>query len=511
MASQPAPVAHESPAHRRYIPGLRWWICGLLFLATTINYVDRQSLSVLKTMLEQRMGWSEADYGWIQFAFTAAYAAFPPIMGRVMDSMGVKFGLALALVLWSTMSMLTALARGTFSFAIARFFLGAAEAGNFPASIKAIGQWFPQRERALATGLFNSGTNVGVMVSFITVMIAESFGWQFAFIAIGAIGFVWLIFWQIGFHPPKQHPRLSPEELAYIESDQAQSQEKLRLSWTTLLRFKQIWPFLLAKLLTDPVWWFYLYWLPSYLAKERGQDILGSAFLLTGIYTAASVGSILGGWLSGWLIGRGWRIATARYAAMGIAAVCAPFAILAYYTSSFILCLVLLGLVTAAHQAWSANLFTTATDLFPSKVAGSVVGLGATTGGLGGMFLTLLAAMSIQWVGNQSVVFVWAGLMHPLSLLIFWLVLGRNFRMADVDAVLETNRISKPLAMAGGALIALGIVLTAVIWANWDASVRATSLAGAAQAATAAVGVALIGGALLYAGLHKEQNTIRAA
>jgi ACS family hexuronate transporter-like MFS transporter len=259
------------------------------------------------------------------------------------------------------------------------------------------------------------------------------------------------------------------------------------------------------------VWWFYLYWLPSYLHKERGQDILGSAFLLTGIYTAASVGSIVGGWLSGWLIGRGWRIATARYAAMGIAAVCAPFAILAYYTSNFVLCLVLLGLVTAAHQAWSANLFTTATDLFPSKVAGSVVGLGATTGGLGGMFLTLLAAMSIQWVGNQSVVFVWAGLMHPLSLLIFWLVLGRNFRMADVDAVLETNRISRPLAIAGGALIALGLVLTAVIWANWDASVAATSVAGAAQAMTAAVGVALIGGALLYAGLHKEQNAVRAA
>jgi len=178
------------------VPGLRWWICGLLFFATTINYVDRQSLSVLKTMLEKQMNWSEADYGWIQFAFTAAYAAFPSIAGRVMDTLGVKAGLAIALVAWSTMSMLTALARGTIGFAVARFFLGAAEAGNFPASIKAIGQWFPQRERALATGLFNSGTNVGVMVSFITVMIAEHFGWQFAFIAIGAIGFIWLILWQ---------------------------------------------------------------------------------------------------------------------------------------------------------------------------------------------------------------------------------------------------------------------------------------------------------------------------
>ena len=251
------------------------------------------------------------------------------------------------------------------------------------------------------------------------------------------------------------------------------------------------------------MWWFYLYWLPSYLAKERGQNILGSAYLLTAIYTAASLGSIAGGWLSGALIKRGWRIATARYAAMGIAAVCAPFAILAYYTSSFTLCLVLLGVVTAAHQAWSANLFTTSTDLFPSKVAGSVVGLGATTGGLGGMFLTLLAAMSIQWIGNQSAVFVWAGLMHPLSLLIFWLVLGRNFQMADVDAVLDTNKISKPLAAAGAALIGLGLILVVVIWQNWEVCVRAAKLAGAAQAATAAVGVALVGLTLLYAGLRK--------
>jgi ACS family hexuronate transporter-like MFS transporter len=508
MASERAPVSSKAPG-LRYIPGLRWWICGLLFFATTINYVDRNSLSVLKTMLERDLGWSEADYGWIQFAFTAAYAAFPSIAGRVIDSMGVKFGLALALVLWSVMSMVTALARGTVGFAIARFFLGAAEAGNFPASIKAIGQWFPQRERALATGLFNSGTNVGVMISFVTVMIAESFGWQFAFITIGAIGFLWLIFWQTLYYPPEQHPKLSPEELAHIQSDQAQNQEKLKLHWTTLLRFKQIWPFLLAKLLTDPVWWFYLYWLPSYLAKERGQNILGSAFLLTGIYTAASFGSIAGGWLSGFLIGRGWRIATARYAAMGIAAVCAPFAILAYYTSSFTLCLILLGVVTAAHQAWSANLFTSATDLFPSKVTGSVVGLGATTGGLGGMFLTLLAAMSIQWIGNQSAVFIWAGMMHPLSLLIFWLVLGRDFKMADVDAVLDTNRISKPLAVAGAAVIALGLILVTVIYLNWEASVRAAKLAGAAQAATAAVGVALIGATLLYAGLRKQAAVVR--
>jgi ACS family hexuronate transporter-like MFS transporter len=501
MASERAPVTSTA---RNYIPGLRWWICGLLFFATTINYVDRNSLGVLKTMLERDLGWSEADYGWIQFAFTAAYAAFPSLAGRLIDAKGVKFGLAIMLVGWSVMSMLTALARGTVGFAVARFFLGAAEAGNFPASIKAIGQWFPQRERALATGLFNSGTNVGVMVSFVTVMLATRWGWQAAFVVIGAIGFVWLIAWHFLFHLPEKHPRLSPEELAHIKSDQAQNQEKVNLHWTALLRFKQIWPFLLGKLLTDPVWWFYLYWLPSYLNKERGQNILGSAFLLTGIYTAASVGSIAGGWLSGHLISKGWRVASARYAAMGIAAAAAPSAIFAYYTDNFVLCIILIGVVTSAHQAWSANLFTSATDLFPSKVTGSVVGLGATTGGIGGMFLTLLAAMSIQWVGNQSVVFVWAGLMHPLALLIFWLVLGRDFKMAQIDGVLDMTKKSQPLIIAGTALIALGLALCGLIYANWEASVAAAKLAGAAQAATAAAGVALIGAVLFYAGQPRK-------
>src|SRR6185295_12164021 len=304
-----------------------------------------------------------------------------------------------------------------------------------PASIKAIAMWFPQKERALATGLFNSGTNVGVMVSFGTVWLAEKFGWQWAFVTIGAIGFLWLAFWKWGFDKPEESKHVSPAELEFIQSGKPKAEEKLRLPWTTLLRFKQIWPFLIAKFLTDPVWWFYLYWLPSYLSKERGRDPMKSALLIGLIYTGASAGSIVGGWFSGFLIGRGWKVGAARYGAMLLPAALMPFTIMAYYTGSFEVCVALISLATACHQGWSANVFTSATDLFPSKVSGSVVGLGATTGGLGGMFLTLLAAMSIQWIGNQSAVFVWAGMMHPLSLLIFWLVLGRNFSMADVDAV----------------------------------------------------------------------------
>lgn len=482
----------------------RWVICALLFAATTINYVDRNSLSVLKTMLEKELSWSEADYGWIQFAFTTAYAAFPMILGRFIDRFGVKVSLACALIMWSAMSMSLGLVHSVFAFATVRFLLGVAESANFPASIKAIAMWFPQKERALATGLFNSGTNVGVMISFGTVWLAETFGWQWAFVTIGAIGFLWLAFWKWGFDRPESHPRVSPGELTYIQQGQPPAEEKLRLPWTTLVRYKQIWPFLMAKFLTDPVWWFYLYWLPSYLSKERGRDPMKSALLIGLIYTGASVGSIIGGWFSGFLIGRGWRVGAARYGAMLLPAIFMPVTMVAYYTTSFPLCVVLISLATACHQAWSANVFTSATDLFPQKVSGSVVGLGATTGGIGGMFLTLLAAMTIQWTGNQQFVFIWAGCMHPLSLIIYWLWLRSDFTPANVDAPPDTMRSHGLLLAAGAVLALLGAVFGGVIWSNWEVCVRAAKLAGAAQAATAAVGVSLIGLALAYAGLPRK-------
>jgi ACS family hexuronate transporter-like MFS transporter len=491
-------------ATREKITKYRWMICGLLFACTTINYVDRNSLGVLKTILEKELNWSEADYGWIQFAFTAAYAAFPTILGRLIDRFGVKASLAVALTMWSAMSIALGLVHTVVGFAIIRFFLGVAEAANFPASIKAIAMWFPQKERALATGLFNSGTNVGVMISFGTVYLAEVYGWQWAFVTIGAIGFSWLFFWKWGFDRPEQSKHVSAAELAYIKADQPKGQETLRLPWTTLLRFKQIWPFLIAKFLTDPVWWFYLYWLPSYLSKERGRDPMKSALLIALIYTGASVGSIVGGWFSGFLIGRGWRVGAARYGAMFLPALLMPLSIVAYSTTSFTLCVVLISLATACHQAWSANVFTTATDLFPAKVSGSVVGLGATTGGLGGMFLTLLAAMTIQWTGNQKLIFIWAGLMHPVSLLLYWLWLRTDFTVANVDSPPDVTHAHKPLVTAGVVLAILGVVFSGLIATNWEVCVKAAKLAGAAQAATAAGGVVIIGLALFYAGLPKS-------
>lgn len=490
----------------RVLTKYRWVICALLFAATTINYVDRNSLGVLKTILEKELNWSEADYGWIQFAFTTAYAAFPMLLGRVIDRFGVKTSLACALIMWSAMSMALGLVHTVFAFAAVRFLLGVAEAANFPASIKAIAMWFPQKERALATGLFNSGTNVGVMVSFGTVWLAESFSWQWAFITIGAMGFVWLIFWKWGFSTPEKNPHVSPAELDYIHSGQPKTEEKLQLPWTTLVRYKQIWPFLIAKFLTDPVWWFYLYWLPSYLSKERGRDPMKSAILIGLIYTGASVGSIVGGWFSGFLIGRGWRVGAARYGAMILPAIFMPLTIAAYYTTSFTLCVCLISLATACHQAWSANVFTSATDLFPAKVSGSVVGLGATTGGIGGMFLTLLAAMTIQWTGNQQLIFIWAGLMHPLSLFIYWLWLRSDFTPANVDTPPDAARAHGPLLTAGALLALLGITFGGIIWTHWDVCVKAAKLAGAAQAATAAVGVGLIGLALIYAGMGKKNS-----
>ena len=501
--TNPAPPSAARATVTRY----RWVICALLFAATTINYVDRNSLGVLKTILEKQLNWSEADYGWIQFAFTAAYAAFPTILGRVIDRFGVKASLAAALIMWSTMSIALGLVHTVIGFATVRFLLGVAEAANFPASIKAIAMWFPQKERALATGLFNSGTNVGVMISFGTVWLAEQFGWQWAFVTIGALGFLWLVFWKWGFDRPEKSARVSPAELDYIRSGQGQPAESLRLPWTTLLRFKQIWPFLIAKFLTDPVWWFYLYWLPSYLSKERGRDPMKSALLIALIYTGASVGSIVGGWFSGFLIGRGWRVGAARYGAMLLPAILMPLSIVAYGTTSFTLCVALISLATACHQAWSANVFTSATDLFPAKVSGSVVGLGATTGGLGGMFLTLLAAMTIQWTGNQRLIFIWAGLMHPTSLLIYWLWLRTDFKPADVDTPMDVSRAHQPLLAGGVVLAVLGAVFSTLIATHWDVCVKAAKLSGAAQAATAATGVVIIGLALVYAGLPKKAAT----
>jgi ACS family hexuronate transporter-like MFS transporter len=267
---------------------------------------------------------------------------------------------------------------------IVRFVLGLAEAANFPASIKAVAMWFPQKERALATGIFNSGTSVGVIVSGAVVVVATALGLAIGrSSSSGVLGLIWLVFWQKFFDTPEKHPRLSAAELDYIKAGLPPATQSVKVPWHMLLRYREIWPFLIGKFITDPVWWFYLFWLPSYLERERGQNPLNAGLWVAVIYTGSSIGSILGGWLSGHLMKRGWTVGKARMATMGLAAIFMPGSILAYYAESFTTCVVFITLATACHQAWSANLFTNATDMFPQKVSGSVVGLGATAGGIG--------------------------------------------------------------------------------------------------------------------------------
>ena len=322
---------------RGQVGNYRWVICALLFFCTTINYIDRNSLSVLKTTLQGALGWDDVDYGTITTAFTFAYAMFPSVIGIVIDRFGVKKALACALILWSLAAAAHGLVATVMGFVIVRFILGFAEAANFPASIKAVGMWFPQKERAFATGIFNSGTSIGVIVSGRVVWIAAHWGWQMSFVSIGLIGLVWLYFWQMYFTDPEEHPkRLGKAELDYIRSDQPVSEKAIKVPWTTLVRYREIWPFLIGKLITDPVWWFYLFWLPSYLDRERGQNPLNAGLWVAVIYTGSSVGSILGGWLSSTLMKRGWTVGKARMTTMALAAIFMPGSILAYYTESFV-------------------------------------------------------------------------------------------------------------------------------------------------------------------------------
>jgi ACS family hexuronate transporter-like MFS transporter len=292
---------------------------------------------------------------------------------------------------------------------------------------------------------------------------------------------------------------VSAGELAYIQAGSPPPVAAVKVPWTSLLRFREIWPFLIGKLITDPVWWFFLFWLPSYLDTERGMNPTSSAWLIAIVYTGASVGSIAGGWLSGHLMRRGWSVGRARMTTMLIPALFMPFTIYAYYSESFWVCLALITLATASHQAWSANLFTNATDLFPQKVSGSVVGLGATAGGIGGMFMTLLVGLAVQWTGNQQMVFIWAGCMHLSALLLFWVWFKGRIEPVNVDRGLNLQSPSPGLAIAGAIVCAFGALVGWYVYRNWDFLVGVVKVSGGAQAIVVSVGIVIIGAALLWA------------
>lgn len=396
----------------------RWTICALLFFATTINYIDRQVLGILAPVLQNEIGWNEIEYGYIVTAFSAAYALGMVLVGRLMDKFGTKIGYSVAMAVWSIAAMAHSFATSVVGFAIARFSLGLGESGNFPAAIKTVAEWFPKKERALATGIFNSGSNVGAVVAPLVVpWLTLTYGWQSAFIVTGAIGFIWIVFWVLLYEKPEQHKRLKAEELAHIQSDPPDTQEKI--PWVKLMKHKQVWAFAIAKFMTDPIWWFYLYWVPKYLNKSYGLTLETIGLPLIVIYLMADVGSIGGGWLSSFLIKRGWSVNKGRKTAMLICAIAVMPIVFASQASELWMAVALLSLATAAHQGWSANLFTTVSDMFPRKAIGSIVGFGGMAGAVGGMLIATMAGFILEFTGSYLVLFIICGSIYILAYLIF--------------------------------------------------------------------------------------------
>jgi MFS transporter, ACS family, hexuronate transporter len=386
------------------IGSYRWTICALIFFATTINYVDRQVIGLLKPDLAKSFSWNETDYANIVTAFQFAYALGLFFAGRIIDKIGTRLGYAASLIIWSFAAMAHALARGTFGFGAARAALGLGESANFPAAIKSITEWFPKKERAFATGIFNSGTNIGAVVAPLVVpWLALTYGWRMAFIATGAIGFIWLIFWFIFYEIPEKQKRVSEQERAYILSD-SESTDQTIVPWARVLKYRQTWAFILGKFLTDPVWWFYLFWLPSFLANY-GLSLAQFGWPLVVIYSSCTIGSVYGGWLSSSLIKKGWPVWKARSLTMLIFALLVIPVMFAQHSKLWT-AITLISLATASHQAWSANIFTTVSDMFPKKAVGTIVGIGGMAGAVGGMLIAKLAGFLLDSLGRNRGYFI---------------------------------------------------------------------------------------------------------
>ena len=382
----------------------RWTILALVFFATTVNYLDRQVISLLKDdYLDPAFHWTESDYAGVVVAFQICYGIGMLFMGWLIDKLGTKLGYALSLTVWSFAAIGHAFARSTVGFMTARGFLGLSEAGNFPAAIKTVAEWFPKKERALATGIFNSGTNVGAIIAPLTVpFIAVAWGWQWAFILTGAVGLIWLFFWLAIYEIPKKHKKLSQREFEYIHSDLDEKKDledtQEKISWFKLLGIRQSWAFIIGKFLTDPVWWFYLFWLPSFLDKQYGMTKTKVALPIAVVYTMTTIGSIYGGWLSGKFINMGWEVYKARRTAMLIFALLVVPVISAQALGQFSpwLAIIIIGIAASSHQAWSANIFTITSDMFPKRAVASVTGLGGMAGSVGGILIAAFAGLILD-------------------------------------------------------------------------------------------------------------------
>ena len=393
--------------------GYRWTVCALLFAVTTINYVDRQVLGILAPTLQRELGWSEAAYGDVVSWFSLPYAFAFLAAGRLFDRFGVRRGFAAAVIGWSLAAIAHAFARTTAMFSAARALLGVAESANFPGAIKAVAEWFPKKERALATGIFNAGTNTGAIITPLLVpWIALAWGWQWAFIATGSLGFFWLLLWLVVYRSAESNPRVSSDELAYIRSDPPDP-ENARVPWIRLLGLRQTWAVAAGKLLADPIWWFYLYWLPKFLDARYGIKLAQVAVPLIVVYVVADVGSVGGGWLSSTLIKRGWTVNRARKTAMLTMALLIVPTAFAPLAGSLWAAVAIVSVAAAAHQAWSANVYTLASDMFPRAAVGSVVGIGAFAGGIGGWAFQRVTGRILQANGNDyTPIFVICGLAY---------------------------------------------------------------------------------------------------
>jgi MFS transporter, ACS family, hexuronate transporter len=385
----------------------RWLIVALLFFATTINYLDRQIIGLLKPILEKEFSWTESDFAHIVMAFTAAYAIGLLGFGRLIDITGTKLGYSISIVFWSVAGMLHAFARSAFGFAIVRIALGIGEAGNFPAAVKTTAEWFPKKERALATGIFNAGTSIGVVTALLIVpWILTHYGWQEVFLITGGLGFVWLIFWLIFYDIPSKQKRLSREEYAFITSGQEPEESEINkrqsIRWVKLFTLPQTWAFITGKALIDPIYWFFLFWLPSYFSSAFSLDLKKPSFELMIIYAATTIGSIGGGYFSSMLIRRGWSALKARKTVLLIFAVLELSIILAQLATNVWMAVAIISLAVAVHQAWATNVFTIASDLFPKEAVSSVVGIGGMAGAAGGIVFPLLVGSLLDSYKNAG-------------------------------------------------------------------------------------------------------------
>ena len=402
----------------------RWGICALLFLVITINYVDRQIIGVLKPIIEDEMGWSEVDYGNIVTAFQASYGVGLIVVGKLLDRIGTRKGIAIALAVWSLAAALHAGARTVLQFILARIVLGLSESAAYPGAVKSVAEWFPRRERALGVGLLNAGANVGVLLTpIVAIGIAGTFGWQAAFLVTGLLGFLVLAAWLRFFRQPADHPTLGETERAWIAQDNEPDIGAM-LTWRRAIRQRQTWFFVCGKFFTDPVWYLFLFWLPDLFAKTQGMELFPkgeSGILATigpaliGVYLLADIGSIAGGWLSSHLVGRGWSINRARKTTLLIAALLALPLVTVANAPGPLAAVLLIGLGTAGHQAFSSNIFTMITDMYPRRAVATVAGMGGAAGALGGILIAQATGWTLELTGSYVPIVMYAGCAYLIA------------------------------------------------------------------------------------------------